>query len=387
MNHAVVLVAICSAIVGISYGMHSPIVPVFAREQFAADYSQVGLIGTVNFLPYMFAPFFVGILLDRLNKSYVLLSGILLNVFSIFILSSVQSTLEVMLYRALAGVAHALFWPSSEVLISINSSAPDRRVKNISVFIAAWILGFMVGPIIGKLILNAFDYYALFQLAAATMAVGIVPSVLLRSYGWPAVQKDLEVVRASSVEVAKEIANHPRLAGVILYYAITFGVVLAVYPAYMSDASLTTEDIEIMFFFFGISRFATLMLLLVTRISRYGDLALALAVSATAVGMIISFSSTSVLSFAVSIALFGLSTSIFYPVSFSFVTMDTPSGHVGSKLGVYNTLFGAGWMAGPILAGFASDAFGSGSPYLAFFIIGSTLAAAITIFRKGRNHF
>jgi MFS family permease len=387
MNHAVVLVAICSAIVGISYGMHSPIVPVFAREQLAADYSQVGLIGTVNFLPYMFAPFFVGILLDRLNKSYVLLSGILLNVFSIFILSSVQSTLEVMLYRALAGVAHALFWPSSEVLISINSSAPDRRVKNISVFIAAWILGFMVGPLIGKLILNAFDYYALFQLAAATMAVGIVPSVLLRSYGWPAVQKDLEVVRASSVEVAKEIANHPRLAGVILYYAITFGVVLAVYPAYMSDASLTTEDIEIMFFFFGISRFATLLLLLVTRISRYGELALALAVSATAVGMIISFSSTSVLSFAVSIALFGLSTSIFYPVSFSLVTMDTPSGHVGSKLGVYNTLFGAGWMAGPIVAGFASDAFGSGSPYLAFFIIGSTFAAAITIFRKGRNHF
>jgi MFS family permease len=384
MNPAVVLVAICSAIVGVSYGMHSPVVPVFAREQLAADYSQVGLIGTANFLPFMFAPLFIGILLDRLNKSYVLLSGILLNVFSIFILSTVQSTLEVTFYRALTGVAHALFWPSCEVLISVNS-APERRVRNISVFIAAWILGFMVGPLIGKLILNAFDYYTLFQLAAATMAVGIVPSVLLRSYGWPAVQKDLEV-RASSVEVAKEIATHPKLAGVILYYAITFGVVLAVYPAYMSDASLTTEDIEIMFFFFGVSRFATL-LLLVTRISRYGELALALAVSTTAVGMIISFSSTSVLSFAVSIALFGLSTSIFYPVTFSLVTMDTPSGHVGSKLGVYNTLFGAGWTAGPIVAGFASDAFGSGSPYLAFFVIGSTFVAAITIFRKGRNHF
>jgi MFS family permease len=384
MNPAVVLVAICSAIVGVSYGMHSPVVPVFAREQLAADYSQVGLIGTANFLPFMFAPLFIGILLDRLNKSYVLLSGILLNVFSIFILSTVQSTLELTFYRALTGVAHALFWPSCEVLIAVNS-APERRVRNISVFIAAWILGFMVGPLIGKLILNAFDYYTLFQLAAATMAVGIVPSVLLRSYGWPAVQKDLEV-RASSVEVAKEIATHPKLAGVILYYAITFGVVLAVYPAYMSDASLTTEDIEIMFFFFGVSRFATL-LLLVTRISRYGELALALAVSTTAVGMIISFSSTSVLSFAVSIALFGLSTSIFYPVTFSLVTMDTPSGHVGSKLGVYNTLFGAGWTAGPIVAGFASDAFGSGSPYLAFFVIGSTFVAAITIFRKGRNHF
>jgi MFS family permease len=384
MNHAIVLIAICSAIVGTSYGMHSPIVPVFAREVLATDYSQVGLIGTANYLPFMFAPFFIGILLDRLNKSYVLLSGIILNVFSILMLSTVQSTLEVVLYRTLAGVAHALFWPSSEVLTSINSSS-GSRVRNISMFIGAWILGFMIGPLIGKLILNLFDYYALFQLAAATMAVAIVPSILLRSYGWPGVQNTQEV-RASSVQVFREITNHPKLAGVILYYAITFGVVLAVYPAYMRDASLTTEDIEMMFFFFGISRFATL-LLLVAKISRYSELALALAVSATAVGMIISFLSPSILSFAVSIALFGFSTSIFYPISFSLVTRNTPSEHVGSKLGVYNSLFGIGWTAGPIMAGLASDAFGSGSPYLAFFIIGTTFTAAIAVFRKDSNHF
>ena len=384
MNHAIVLIAICSAIVGTSYGMHSPIVPVFARELLSADYSQVGLIGTANYLPFMFAPFFIGILLDRLNKSYVLLSGIILNIFSILMLSTVQWTLEVVLYRTLAGVAHALFWPSSEVLTSINSSS-ESRVRNISMFIGAWILGFMIGPIIGKLILNLFDYYALFQLAAATMAVAIVPSILLRSYGWPGVQNTQEV-RASSVQVFREITNHPKLGGVILYYAITFGVVLAVYPAYMSDASLTTEDIEMMFFFFGISRFATL-LLIVARISRYNELALALAVSATAVGMIISFLSPSILSFAVSIALFGFSTSIFYPISFSLVTRNTPSEHVGSKLGVYNSLFGIGWTAGPIMAGFASDAFGSGSPYLAFFVIGTTFTAAIAVFRKDSNHF
>jgi hypothetical protein len=74
------------------------------------------------------------------------------------------------------------------------------------------------------------------------MAVGIVPSILLRSYGWPAVQKKLEV-QANSVELAKEMATHPTLAGVILYYAMTFGVVLAVYPVYMSDASLTNQEI------------------------------------------------------------------------------------------------------------------------------------------------
>ena len=378
MNRAVLLVAICAAIVGVSYGMHSPIVPVFARDQLAADYSQVGLIGTMNYLPYMFAPFFVGMLLDRFNKSYMLVSGMLLNVFSIFMLSTVHSVPELMLYRIIAGVAHALFWPSAEVLISTNSS-PDRRIKSISTFIAAWILGFMVGPLVGKLVLDAFDYIMLFQLAAIVMAAGMVPSVLLRRHGWPAVQKDLEV-RAGTMQIVREIAVHPTLSSVILYYAITFGVVLAVLPAYMSDASLTSQDIEILFFVFGMSRFATLML--VPRIAGYGVPALALAVSATAIAMLLSFAFTSMLSFAVAIALVGLATSIFYPITFSLVTRDTPSGQIGAKLGLYNTLFGTGWTAGPMMAGLSSDAFGSGTPYFAFFIAGVILAGSIAIKRR-----
>jgi MFS family permease len=378
MNRAVLLVAICAAIVGISYGMHSPVVPVFAKDELAADYSQIGLIGMVNYLPYMFAPFFVGMLLDRVNKSYMLVSGMILNVFSIYMLTTVQTVPELMFYRALAGVAHALFWPSAEVLISTNSS-PDKRVKSISTFIASWILGFMVGPLIGKLVLDVSDFFTLFQIAAAVMAAGIMPSVILRKFGWPAVQKDLEV-RAGTAQILKEVTDHPALSSVILYYAITFGVMLAVFPAYMSEASLTSQDIEILFFVFGIARFATLMA--IPRIAMHGILALALAVAATAIAMFISFAFTSFLSFAVAIALVGLATSIFYPVTFSIVTRDTPSGRIGAKLGVYNTLFGAGWTAGPVVAGVSSDAFGSGSPYFAFAIAGSILAGSIAIVKK-----
>jgi MFS family permease len=378
MNRAILLVAICAAIVGISYGMHSPIVPVFARDDLGADYSQVGLIGMVNFLPYMFAPFFVGMLLDRLNKSYMLVSGMMLNVFAIFMLSSAQSVPEAMFYRALAGVAHALFWPSAEVLVSTNSH-PERRVKSISTFIAAWILGFMVGPLIGKVVLDAYDFAMLFQISAIVMAAGIVPSVMLRRFGWPAVQKDLEV-RAGTMQVAKEITAHPTISSVILYYAITFGVVLAVLPAYMSEASLTSQDIEVLFFVFGIARFATL--LMVPKIVGHGVLALALAVAATALAMFLVFAFASILSFAVAVALVGLATSIFYPVTFSLVTRDTPSGQIGSKIGVFNALFGSGWTAGPLVAGLSSDAFGSGSPYFAFFVVGVMLAGSIALVKR-----
>ena len=107
-------------------------------------------------------------------------------------------------------------WQSSELLTSINSSS-DFPVRNISMFIEAWILGFMVGPLIEKLILTSFDCYALFQFAAANMTVAIVPSVLLRYYGWSDVRKTQEV-RARSVQVFREITNHQGLAE--LYYIL-----------------------------------------------------------------------------------------------------------------------------------------------------------------------
>jgi MFS family permease len=384
-NRAILFVSACAAIVGISYGMYSPIVPVFARDVLGADYSEIGLIGTVNYLPYMFAPFFVGMVLDRVNKAYMLAAGIALAVFSVFMLSTVQSVPEIMLWRALAGIAHAFFWPSSEVLISTNSAA-ETRVKGIAVFTGAWIAGFMVGPLIGRLVLDTYDYGALFQFAGVAMAAALVPSLMLHRYGRPIVaQREVEFRASSMLQVVKEVAIYPVVSSVLLYYAITFGVVLTVYPAYMREASLTDQDIQTLFFVFGLSRFATLYF--VGRLARYGTIALAMAVAATAVGMLISFAFASLLTFAVALVLVGLAISIFYPVTLNIVTRNMPAEKMGERLGVYEALFGVGWTIGPIAVGLSSDAFGSSSPYLAFFIIGSALSGAIALSaaRKGNS--
>jgi MFS family permease len=384
-NRAILFVSACAAIVGISYGMYSPIVPVFARDVLGADYSEIGLIGTVNYLPYMFAPFFVGMVLDRVNKAYMLAAGIALAVFSVFMLSTVQSVPEIMLWRALAGIAHAFFWLSSEVLISTNSAA-ETRVKGIAVFTGAWVAGFMVGPLIGRLVLDTYDYGALFQLAGVAMAAALVPSLMLHRYGRPIVaQREVEFRASSMLQVVKEVATYPVVSSVLLYYAVTFGVVLTVYPAYMREASLTDQDIETLFFVFGLSRFATLYF--VGRLARYGTIALAMAVATTALGMLISFAFASLLTFAVALMLFGLATSIFYPVTLNIVTRNMPAEKMGERLGVYEALFGVGWTIGPIAVGLSSDAFGSSSPYLAFFIIGSALSGAIALSatRKGNS--
>ena len=61
-------VYITGLLIGISYGMHGPILPVFAKNVIGASYIELGIIGLANFIPYMFIPVFVGILLDRINN-------------------------------------------------------------------------------------------------------------------------------------------------------------------------------------------------------------------------------------------------------------------------------------------------------------------------------
>jgi MFS family permease len=380
MNRAILLVSICAGIVGVSYGMYAPLVPVFSRDELGADYSQVGIIGMANYLPYMFAPLFVGMMLDRTNKSYILTAGISLAAVSVFLLSTVQDIPEVMFYRLLAGIAHALFWPSSEVLIS-SSSDSNSRVKGIAIFTASWVAGFMLGPLAGKVVLDAFDFRVLFQLAALAAAAAVVPSLLLRRHGAPVPhEEELQIPSRSVLQVGREMTKYPAVSAVLLYYAVTFGVVLSVYPAYMGESSLSSQDIEYLFFVFGISRFVTLYF--VPRISRYGTLALSLAVASTALGMLISYASSSILSFAASLVLIGAATSVFYPVTFSMVTKNTPPSQMGQKLGAYEAMFGMGWAIGPLAVGFSSDSFGSSTPYLALFIVGSALASSLAFLKR-----
>jgi MFS family permease len=368
----IVLAAACAAIVGIAYGMHSPIVPVFAKQELGANFSEVGVIGLANYLPYMVVPIFGGMLLDRINKSYLLILGICLNVFAIFMLSEVATVGDTILLRAVSGIAHAFFWPSAEVIVSTTAPS-DKRVKWIAIYTAAWVCGFMIGPLIGKLILDHFTYRTLFEITALAISFALVPSFLLHQHGRPLKLQSYKPL--SLADIKGEVTSRPVVSAVVLYYAVTFGVLLAIYPAYIKAASISDQDIELLFFVFGIARFATLPF--VHRIAGRGRTALAAAVAVMATGMAVSFAFTSLWSFTAALVLAGIATSIFYPITFYFVTRNAPLEKMGTKLGIYEALFGAGWTVGPVGVGLSSDTFGPASPYLAFSILGIILTGAI----------
>lgn len=374
MNKPLVLVYITALIVGISYGMQSPIVPVFSKNVIGASYFELGLIGLANYIPYMFIPLFVGVLLDRFNNGLLLSLGIVINTTSVYLLSISQTVPEVAIFRAMTGLAHSFFWPPCESIISQVSPA-QSRVKSISQFMGFFVGGVMIGPLIGTFLLQNLEitYRILFLYATYAIATALVSSLLLSKYGKITTSNKLSFVSV------KQIFKFPTVVLMLLFFSAAFGTILTIFPAFLSDKSISQSNIEFLFFIFGVSRVVSL--LFSDKLSKRTFQSLIAVILSILIGMIIVFYSTSMVMFAVALLIMGFGFTVYFPLTFDIVMKRVKKEHSGGLIGAYETTFGVGWAAGPLFAGIAANFFGNQSPYLAFFVIG-IIVAIIAILKK-----
>jgi len=374
MKKILIFVNLVGLLIGVSYGMHGPILPVFAKNVIDASYAELGLIGFANFIPYMLIPLFVGFLLHRFNSGYLLSIGVIINSASIFLLSIAQSVPEIVGFRIMTGIAHAFFWPPSESIISQASSGPSR-VRNISWFTGFFVTGFMIGPLVGTVILDDLEasYRFLFQIASYVLISALLFSILA-SRG--RVRNEDDVFSFSSL---KQMIKFPEVIVMLIYCTASFGMILTVFPAFLNDRSMTGNDILILYFIFGISRLATLAL--GEKFAKRTSLTLIGATFAIAFGLIIAFYSNSIIEFAIALLMMGFGFSIFFPLTLEIILSKTKNEIHHTLIGAYETTFGIGWAIGPIAAGFISQFSGIGAPYFVFFIIG-LFVATISISKR-----
>ena len=367
MNRKLALVYVTGLLIGISYGLHGPLLPLFAKNVIGASYAELGLIGFANFIPYMFFPLFVGIFLNRFNNGHLLSIGVVMNSASVYLLSIAQSVPEIMGFRIITGVAHAFFWPPCEAIIS-NVSKGKTRVRNIATFTGFFTTGFMIGPLFGSILLENFDatYRIIFEIAAYVLAASLVSSLVL-SKNRP--QTKHEKFSFSSL---KEIAKFPHVIMLLIYCTASFGIILSIYPAFLNDRAMTIVDVEILFFVFGISRILTLAV--AGKLAKHTSLTLIIAVFSISIGLGISFFVETIIEFAIALILLGFGFSIFFPLTLEIILSKTRRAISGTMIGAYETTFGIGWASGPITAGLISQFFGNDAPYLVFFIIGIGVA-------------
>ena len=375
MNKVLILINITGLIIGISYGLHGPILPVFAKNIIGATYSELGLIGLANFIPYMFIPLFVGILLDRINNGYLLALGAAINSASVYLLSIAQSVPEIMGFRIMTGIAHAFFWPPCESIIS-NESTEKNRVRNISWFTMFFVLGFMIGPLLGTIFLEGLDiaYRILFQIAAFILAVAIITSLLASR---KSVRNHHEGFSLSSI---KEIRKFPEVIVLLIFCTSSFGIILTIYPAFLNDRGMTASDILLLYFVFGVSRVASLAL--AGKFARKTSQTLIAGTIAISLGLGISIFADSIITFGIALALMGFGFSIFFPLTLEIILSKTRKGISGKIIGAYETVFGMGWAIGPTIGGPISQSFGNETPYVVFGILGIAITMFAIIFRK-----
>ena len=367
MNRKLALVYITGLLIGISYGLHGPLLPLFAKNVIGASYAELGIIGFANFIPYMFFPLFVGIFLNRFNNGHLLSIGVIMNSASVYLLSIAQSVPEIMGFRIITGVAHAFFWPPCEAIIS-NVSKGKTRVRNIATFTGFFTTGFMIGPLFGSILLENFDatYRIIFEIAAYVLAASLVSSLVL-SKNRPKTKHE-----KFSFSSLKEIAKFPHVIMLLIYCTASFGIILSIYPAFLNDRAMTIVDVEILFFVFGISRILTLAV--AGKLAKHTSLTLIIAVFSISIGLGISFFVETIIEFAIALILLGFGFSIFFPLTLEIILTKTRSAISGTMIGAYETTFGIGWASGPITAGLISQFFGNDAPYLIFFIIGLGVA-------------
>ena len=367
MNRRLVLVYITGLLIGISYGLHGPLLPLFAKNVIGASYAELGSIGFANFIPYIFFPLFVGIFLNRFNNGFLLSIGVIINSASIYLLSIAQSVPEIMGFRIITGVAHAFFWPPCEAIIS-NVSKGKTRVRNIATFTGFFTTGFMIGPLFGSILIENFDatYRIIFEIAAYVLAAALVSSLI--------VSKNRPIIKHEkfSFSSLKEIAKFPHVIMLLIYCTASFGIILSIYPAFLNDRAMTIIDVEILFFVFGISRILTLAV--AGKLAKNTSLTLIIAVFSISIGLGISFFVETIIEFAIALILLGFGFSIFFPLTLEIILTKTRSAISGTMIGAYETTFGIGWASGPITAGLISQFFGNDAPYLIFFIIGLGVA-------------
>ncbi len=282
---------------------------------------------------------------------------------------------EIILYRVMSGVAHALVWPPA---LNAISKDPDNRVKHTAMFTMFFVVGYMVGPLIGSVILDGtgMDYHALFVITSYVMGAGVVSILLNYQVRRTATGQGTHL----DIRLFREILRLPALLVTLLYSTITFGLVFALYPVSMHERGLDGTTIMHMYAVFGVTRIAAFLLAKRLAAHKGGTIILSTACVAAAMGL--SAVGTTPMEFAAAMLLLGFGFASIYPLALDIILANAMKIASERLVGAYEAIFGLGWMLGPLATGYIGHTWGAATLYWVLFATGLGVLLLAFLFRN-----
>jgi len=368
-----VLVA-SAMLIALGFGIVAPILPQFARSFDVGLMAASSIVSVFAFVRLVFAPV-GGELVNRLGERWVYFVGLLIVGASSALSGLATDFWWLLVFRGLGGMGSVMFTVSSMALL-VRLSPPAQRGHTSSLYGTAFLLGNILGPILGSAMQGLGLRIPFFIYAGAVFLAAGVVLVFLRG-------------RAGGRPKAGEHQERMTLAeamGMPYYRALlvtgfahgwsNFGVRIALLPlmaAAVPTIGATAAGIALTLFALGNAVAQQATGRLVDRMGRRPFLVLGLAVSALAT-VFFGWVDSLWLFLALS-ALAGAGAALIAPASQALMAdIIGANRNGGQALSTYSMSMDLGSIAGTLLAGAIADAVGFG---WAFAVTGFVMAAAV----------
>lgn len=202
-GRALLSLYIPALIMSFGQGMVVPTIPILAHSfdvsvGLAAQAVTAQLLGrAISLMP-------IGYLIDRFGRRPALIGGPIL-IAAASALTAMTPLFPLFLFaQFLTGVGNSM-WTIAREIAAVDLVRPDQRGRTISGFQGMYSVGTAVGPVLGGLITDAFDFRAVFWVYAATAVFTLLVSMRIRETARPAARRTgglapLKLGRLSDVE-------------------------------------------------------------------------------------------------------------------------------------------------------------------------------------------
>lgn len=325
-------------------GLYIYFVPIFA-QQFGATFLDLGYIGTATALTYAVAPIFVGQLAGRVNRSRLYAAAILINFVATITLTFSRSVTDIIIVRSLGGLGLAFFWPVTEILV-LQLAPRKRRVREMGLYSVSWGSAFLIGPLLGGLVIQSLGFFYLFVISSALMLAALLE-------GGTLIFPNHDRAQERPTHFADQSKVMRRLLPwyvLVACYGVVFSIVTSIFPGYANSVGISAILVGVLFTAFGIARvvgYATSEHYL-----HYGEKkALMLASLLIGVGSTIIVLLPSFNTFLIVLAMLGGCFAVIYPLSIGLISRHFPDTQAGTAVGSYESVYGIGSAIGPLMAG------------------------------------
>ena len=331
--------------------MVHPILPLYAQSEFDLTPEVITLLLTAFFAAQFIAGPFIGRLSDRRGRMPVLLLSQVGTVVAFLMIGLAQSAALLFVARILDGVTGGNIVVAQAYVTDIMPE--DRRTQALGYVMAAFGLGFIVGPALGGVLASQLGPSMPFLFAALAALLTVVLTWLtLEETLTEGDQRRNRESKNANISARQMLTNAPLVAVLTVAFVsrFAFGLLIATFALFAemvifagAGFARVSLGVGLMLMFVGVGQFFTQIVILPAALRKLSDpLIVIYGAGARALGMFIFAVATEPLLGSLSMVFIAIGSGLLLPALQSLVTKMVAPELRGTILGVFQSVMSLG---------------------------------------------